>query len=170
GDAQRHRVDHRQMGHSTRPERCIDQCRSRAHRMPDDAYRFLWREDLERAVQVSDVLDEVIEAARPDPLRITVPAEIHRDGPTGQQGREQVEGAGVIEPAVQQQRELALAAFDAVELQATDVEQAVVHGAEANNLTGRAPFATGARWRIPSSASSWAARPTSRCCMAPSTV
>ena len=85
--------------------------------MPDDAYRFLRREDLERAVQVSDVLDEVIEAARPDPLRITVPAEIHRDGPTGQQGREQVEGAGVIEPAVQQQRELALAAFCGYALQ-----------------------------------------------------
>jgi len=67
GDAQRHRIDHREMRDARRPGRGVDQRRSRAHRMPDDADRLLRREQLQHAVQVGDVLDEVVEAARPDP-------------------------------------------------------------------------------------------------------
>jgi hypothetical protein len=71
----------------------------------------------------------VVEAAWPYPLRIAVPAEIDRHGAAGQQRREQVEGPGVIEPAVQEHGHLALAALDTMKLQPADVQEAVVHEA-----------------------------------------
>ena len=97
--------------------------------MPDDADRFLWRKQLQRAVEVRDVLHEVVEAARSHPLRIAVPAEVERHGAAGQQRREQVEGSGMIEPAVQQHGHLALAALETMKLQPADVQEAVVHEA-----------------------------------------
>ena len=120
-------------------------------------------EDGDYTVQVRDVIDEMVEAARPDPLRIAVAAKVERDRATGEQRREQVERAGVVEPAVQEQGHLALAPLDAVEPEAADVQQSVVHGVERISLTRFAPFATGAGWRTLSSASSWGARPTSKC-------
>ena len=97
--------------------------------MPDDADRFLRREQLHRPVQVRDVLDEVIEAARSHPLRIAVPAEVERHRAARQERREQVERASVIQPAVQEHGHLALAALDAMKLQPADVQEAVVHEA-----------------------------------------
>jgi 5-(carboxyamino)imidazole ribonucleotide mutase len=50
---------------------------------------------------------------------------------------------------VQQHGHLSLSALDRVQLQATDVQQAVVHGAERISLTALAPFATRAHMAKP---------------------
>src|SRR2546428_5438994 len=162
-DAQWYRVDHREVRYAAGPERRVDQGGCGPHRMPHDADRLLGRENLQRAVQVRDVLDEMVEAARPDPLRIAVAAEVERDRAPGEQRREQVERAGVVEPAVQEQGHLAFAPLDAVQPEATDVQQSVVHGGERISLTRIAPFATRVGWRTLSSASSWGARLTWKC-------
>jgi 5-(carboxyamino)imidazole ribonucleotide mutase len=55
----------------------------------------------------------------------------------------------MIEPAVQQEGHFALAALDAVELQAANVQQAVVHGPDRISLTDPPPFATRAHMANP---------------------
>jgi len=57
-----------------------------------------------------------------------VPAEVERHRLAGQERRQKVERAGVIEPAVEQDARLAFSSLHAVQLQSADVEQAMVHG------------------------------------------
>ena len=99
---------------------------------------------------------------RAHPLRVAVPAEVERHGAAREQRSKRVEGAGVVEPAVQEQGGLSVSALQRVEREPAHVEQAVVHGRQRNILTARPPFVTRAQWQIRSSASSWAARPISR--------
>ena len=71
--------------------------------MPDEAYATVRSKLAHEAFQIRDVIDEVIEGAGSCPVGIAVSAVVVGERPAFQQGREQVERAAVVEPAVQQE-------------------------------------------------------------------
>ena len=153
GNGQRHGVDHGQVRDAPGPRGGVDQPHRRTHGVPDDARRRRGRERFQHRVQVRHVLDEMIEAPRAHPLRVAVPAEVERHRAAREQRSKRVEGAGVVEPAVQEQGGLSVSALQRMEREPAHVEQAVVHGRQRNILTARSPFVTRAQWQIRSSAS-----------------
>ena len=106
-----------------RPCGGIDQSGRRAHRVADDAHGLQRRELLADLVQIGDVLDEMVETAGADPLRIAVAAKVERDRPARNERREQIERMRVVEPAVQQHGRPALTALDCMQFQTSDIEE-----------------------------------------------